>query len=68
LEAGPDETAISCHSHRHSFATWSLAGGAKLLSISQALRQSSIETTQVYAQLVDRIQESPTKYLEELMG
>jgi len=67
-ETGLKEVGISCHSLRHSFATWSLAGGAKLLSISQALGHSSIETTQVYAKLVDRIQENPTKYLEELMG
>jgi len=67
-EAGLKEAGISCHSLRHSFATWSLFGGAKLLSISQALGHSSVETTQVYAKVVDRIRENPTKYLEELMG
>ena len=29
---------------------------------------SSVETTQVYTKMVDRITENPTKYLEELMG
>jgi integrase/recombinase XerD len=67
-ETGLKEAGISCHSLRHSFATWSLAGGAKLLSISQALGHSSVETTQVYAKVVDRIRENPTKYLEGLMG
>jgi hypothetical protein len=32
------------------------------------LGHSSVETTQVHAKVVDRIQENPTKYLEELMG
>jgi PBP1b-binding outer membrane lipoprotein LpoB len=27
-----------------------------------------VETTQVYAKVVDRIRENPTKYLEEWMG
>jgi integrase/recombinase XerD len=59
---------VSCHSLRHSFATWSLAGGAKLLSISQALGHSSVETTQIYAQIVDKVRENPTRYLERMMG
>lgn len=59
---------ISCHSLRHSFATWSLAGGAKLTAISGAMGHSSIETTQVYAKIVDRINENPARYLAALMG
>jgi integrase/recombinase XerD len=58
---------VSCHSLRHSFATWSLAGGAKLLSIAQALGHSSVETTQVYAKIVDKVQENPALYLGRLM-
>lgn len=59
---------ISCHSLRHSFATWSLAGGAKLQAISGAMGHSSIETTQVYAKLVDRMTDNPARYLAALMG
>lgn len=62
------EEGVSCHSLRHSFATWSLMGGAKLLSISAALGHSSIETTQTYAKVVDRVRENPTVFLERLMG
>lgn len=36
--------------------------------LSQAMGHSSVETTQVYAKVVDLIRENPTKYLEELMG
>jgi integrase/recombinase XerD len=59
---------ISCHSLRHSFATWSLAGGAKLTAISGVMGHSSIETTQAYAKIVDRINENPARYLDALMG
>jgi site-specific recombinase XerD len=66
--AGLKAQGLSCHSLRHSFATWSLAGGAKLQAISGAMGHSSIETTQVYAKIVDRIQENPARYLSALMG
>jgi integrase/recombinase XerD len=68
LEAlGLKEPGISCHSLRHSFATWSLAGGAKLESIQDTLGHASVETTQVYAKIVDKMRENPTLYLEKLM-
>lgn len=66
--AGLKAAGISCHSLRHSFATWSLAGGAKLQAISGALGHSSIETTQVYAKLVDRLTDNPARYLAALLG
>lgn len=49
-------------------AAWSLAAGAKLLSINQALGHASVETTQVYPKTVDKVRENPIKYLEELVG
>lgn len=67
-QAGLKSNGISCHSLRHSFATWSLSGGAKLQAISGAMGHSSIETTQVYAKIVDRINENPARYLDALMG
>lgn len=67
-QTGLKNDGISCHSLRHSFATWSLAGGAKLTAISGAMGHSSIETTQVYAKIVDRINENPARYLSALMG
>lgn len=67
-QAGLKQAGISCHSLRHSFATWSLAGGAKLMAISTALGHSSIETTMIYSRIVDKINENPSKYLDALMG
>jgi len=69
LEAlGLKDDAVSCHSLRHSFATWSLAGGAKLESIQDTLGHSSPETTRVYARIVDKMRENPTLYLEKLLS
>ncbi len=59
---------VSCHSLRHSCATWALYGGAQLLSISQALGHSSTKTTEGYAKIVDRIKENPALYLETLLA
>ena len=69
LEAlGLKEAGVSRHSLRHSFATWSLAGGAKLESIQDdTLGHSSVETTQVYAKIVDKMTENPTLYLEKML-
>jgi len=68
LEAlGLKEDGVSCHSLRHSFATWSLAGGAKLESIQDTLGHSSVETTQVYAKIVNKMTENPTLYLEKML-
>lgn len=52
---------------RH-FAAWSLAREAKLTAVSGAMGHSSIETTQVYDKIVDRINEYLARYLSALMG
>jgi integrase/recombinase XerC len=59
---------ISCHALRHSAATWSRAGGARLDAIAAMLGHASVTTTGVYAKIVDKIAENPARYLEELMG
>jgi len=67
LAAGLKDAGISCHSLRHSFATWSLAAGGELLAISAKLGHSSIDTTRVYAKIVDEMQHNPTLKLEGLL-
>jgi site-specific recombinase XerD len=67
-QMGLKEAGISCHSLRHSAATWARAGGAKLDAIADMLGHSSTTTTQVYAQIVDKISENPARFLEAAMA
>jgi site-specific recombinase XerD len=67
-ELGLKAEGISCHALRHSAATWSRAGGARLDAIAGMLGHTSVTTTGVYAKIVDKIAENPARYLEELMG
>lgn len=68
LEAlGLKAKGISCHALRHSAATWARAAGARLDAISAMLGHASITTTQIYAQIVDRMSENPARFLESLL-
>ena len=68
VRLGLKAAGISCHSLRHSAATWARAGGAPLDAISGMLGHSSVAITQVYAKIVDKMTENPAKYLEALLG
>lgn len=59
---------VSCHSLRHSAATWARAGGAKLDAIAAMLGHSHIGTTQTYAAIVDKIKDNPARFLEALLA
>jgi len=50
-----DSNKLSAHSLRHTFAILSLRAGAPILQVKEALRDSSIETTQKYLHNIDRI-------------
>ena len=67
-DLGLKAAGISCHSLRHSAATWARAAGAKLDAIAGQLGHASVTTTQVYAKVVDRITENPAKFLESLLA
>jgi site-specific recombinase XerD len=67
-ELGLKAEGISCHALRHSSATWARAGGARLDAIAGMLGHASVNTTSVYARIVDKISEDPARYLEEMLG
>ena len=67
VRTGAKRAGVSCHSLRHSYATHSLAAGAKLPAISKSMGHASIETTMVYADIVDRARENPAKFLTGLL-
>jgi site-specific recombinase XerD len=66
--AGCKRPGVSCHSFRHSFATLSLAAGATLQNVSDALGHASVTTTQVYAKIVDRRRGNPSQFMADLLG
>ena len=55
ISIGYDSKAYSVHSLRHTFATTALIEGASLLETKEALRNSDVSTTQIYAHLVEKL-------------
>lgn len=60
---GLKREGVSCHSLRHSYATLSLAAGARLDVISKTMGHASVTTTQVYADIVDMTAQNPARFL-----
>jgi integrase/recombinase XerC len=58
---------ISCHSLRHSAATWARAGGAKLDALADMMGHADVSTTRIYAQIVDKMTENPARFLEAML-
>lgn len=47
-QIGIDSARVTCHSARHSFATWNIEHGTSLDETSKALRHKSTAVTEVY--------------------
>jgi len=55
---------LTAHSLRHSFATLSLRVGAPLIQVRDALRHSSIETTEIYAHNLERLEKGAERFID----
>jgi integrase/recombinase XerC/integrase/recombinase XerD len=58
---GLKKRGVSCHTLRHTCATQALAAGGNLLAIGDALGHASLDTTRIYAKIVDRQRLNPAK-------
>lgn len=61
------EKQISFHCARHTFATLALARGADLYSISKLLGHTNVNTTQVYATILDQRKKDAANLLNGIL-
>jgi integrase/recombinase XerC/integrase/recombinase XerD len=60
---GLDHVRLSSHSLRHTFATLALSNGAPVMQVKEALRHKDIQSTMVYAHMIDRLKNAAEKYI-----
>jgi len=65
---GLKRDGLSCHSLRHSAAVWARAFGAAVDALADMLGHASVDTTRIYARIVNRMQENPARFLEAALG
>jgi len=61
---GINNSRITCHSLRHTFATLALENNAPLLSVQKAMRHSNINTTLIYTHMKDRLTNGAENYIK----
>jgi len=62
------EKNISFHVGRHSFATLSLTYGVDLYTVSKLLGHQSIQTTEIYAKVIDKTKRDAVNMLPKLQS
>lgn len=63
-EASLKHVGVSCHALRHTFGTLSIAGGAKVEDLKQAMGHVEIESTELYVKAVARIENNPANFID----
>jgi site-specific recombinase XerD len=66
--AGFDSERLTSHSLRHTAITWSLQAGATLQEVQQFARHSSINTTQIYAHNLERLDNPCSMHISEILS
>lgn len=59
------KTKLTMHVARHTFATWALNEGVNIETVSKMLAHSNIDTTQIYAKVLQREVDKGFDMLEE---
>jgi integrase len=57
---------VTFHTSRHSFATMMLTLGVDIYTVSKLLGHKSVQTTQIYAKIVNKKKESAVSLIDEL--
>ena len=63
-EANLKRAGVSCHGLRHTFGTLSVAGGAKLEHLKDAMGHANLETTGMYVRAVERRKNNPSNFID----
>lgn len=63
-EANLKKAGVSCHALRHTFGTLSVAGGAKLEHLKDAMGHANLETTGMYVRAVERRKNNPANFID----
>ncbi len=58
------KSGVSCHALRHTFGTLSVAGGAKIEHLRDAMGHSKIDTTSIYVRAVEKAKNNPSNYID----
>ena len=63
-EASLKRIGVSCHALRHTFGTLSVAGGAKVEHLKDAMGHVEIESTELYVKAVARVEHNPANFID----
>jgi len=61
---GLDDSRLSAHSLRHTFATMALSSGAPVTIVKEAMRHKDVSTTMVYVHLMNRLKNAAERYID----
>ena len=58
------KAGVNCHALRHTFGTLSVAGGAKIEHLRDAMGHAHIETTSIYVKAVEKQKFNPANFID----
>ena len=58
------KAGVNCHALRHTFGTLSVAGGAKIEHLRDAMGHAHIDTTSIYVRAVEKQKHNPANFID----